>query len=92
MFTPSLTKTSGYQLLDKGSGLWQIKSPVGIFTGNLKQVCTYAVLRLGFELNELEIGVLEMEKHWHNAAEYGIFKRFMWSYDSEEKQPKTGSN
>lgn len=92
MFEVSKTRGSGYRLLDKGLGLWQIQTPDGNFTGTLKQVCHFAVLKLDFEMKELELGVMEMEKHWHNAAEYGIFKKFMWSYDTEEKLPKAGSN
>jgi len=85
MFQSTEVKGSGYKLIDKGNDLWQMVTPKGIFTGSLKQVCTYSVIELGFEVNELELGVLEMNKHFHNAAEYGIFKRFMWSYDLEEK-------
>lgn len=85
MFQMSKQPQSGYKLFDKGNGLWQIRTPKGAYTGSLKQVCTYSVVELGFDIKEIEIGVLEMEKHFHNAAEYGIFKRFMWSYDQEEK-------
>lgn len=93
MFQATQTKNvSGYKLIDKGAGLYQLHTPKGIFTGNLKQVCTFSVLQLGFEMKELELGVLEMEKHFHNAAEYGIFKRFMWTYDTEEKNAKTTLN
>ena len=92
MFEVNKTKGSGYKLMDRGLGLWSIQAPQGTFTGTLKQVCLYAVRKHDFEMKELELGVIEMEKHWHNAAEYGIFKRFMWSYDTEEKLPKTGSN
>ena len=73
--------TKGYTLYDLGYR-WEIHGPTGIFSGNLKQVMTYAVMELGFSFNELEIGVMEMEKHFHDGAEYGIFKRFMWSFDS----------
>lgn len=92
MFQALATKQSGYKLFDKGNGLYQLQSPSGVFSGNLKQVCTYAVLKLEFTMEELELGVTEMEKHFHNAAEYGIFKRFMWSYDQEEKNEKTNLN
>lgn len=92
MYEVNKNKQVGYKLLDLGSGLWSLQAPQSTFSGTLKQVCLYAVRKFDFEMKELEIGVLEMEKHWHNAAEYGIFKRFMWSYDIEENLPKTGSN
>lgn len=85
MFQSVQKSSSGYKLLDKGNGIYQMVTPKGIFTGNLRQVCTYCVLELDFQIKEIEIGVMEMEKHFHNAAEYGIFKSFMWSYDQEEK-------
>lgn len=81
MFQSTQTTSSGYKLVDKGSGFWQLHTPRGVFTGSLRDVCVYSVQKLGFEMRELEIGVEEMEKHFHNAAEYGIFKRFMWSHD-----------
>lgn len=85
MFQAVHTNKLGYKLVDKGDGKWQIVSPQGIFTGNMKQVCTYSVLELGFEMNELELGIMEMEKQFHNAAEYGVFKKFIYSYDQEER-------
>lgn len=87
MFQVSQKVSSGYKLLDKGNGFWQMVTPQGFFTGSLKQVVVYSVNELGFSVKELEIGVTEMEKHFHNAAEYGILKAFMWSYDQEEKNP-----
>lgn len=88
MFLAVQTKISGYKLFDSGNGIYKLMAPTGIYTGSLKQVSTFAVVKFGFDINEIEIGVLEMEKHFHNAAEYGIFKRFMWSYDAEEKDEK----
>lgn len=84
MFQEMQIKYSGYKLIDKGTGVWQIQTPKGIFTGSLKQVCNFSVIELGFKIEEIEVGVMEMEKHFHNAAEYGVFKRFMWSYDLTE--------
>lgn len=84
MFKPVESEKLGYQLFDLGNK-YQLRSPKGIYTGTLKQVATYAVLELGFSVEEIEIGVLEMEKHFHNGAEYGVFKRFMWTFDKEEK-------
>lgn len=87
MFQISKNPTSGYKLFDRGNGKYSIQTPKGIFTGSLKQVCTFSVIELGFQIKEIEIGVMEMEKHFHNAAEYGIFKSFMWTYDAEEQNP-----
>ncbi len=72
----------GYKLFDCGDH-WELHFNGGKFSGNLKQVCTYAVHQLEFSMAELEMGVLEMNKHFHDGAEYGIFKRFMWTFDKE---------
>ena len=91
MIQSTQVKRMGYRLVDKGLGLWEIYTPVGQYEGSLKDVCAYAVVHHDFTMDELEIGVLEMDKHFHNAAEYGVFKRFMWSYDLEEKNGKFNS-
>lgn len=76
------SSSKGYQLIDFGSH-WEMHSSKGIYRGGFRQVCTYAVLELGFSMKELEIGVVEMEKTFHNGAEFGIFKRFMYTFDKE---------
>lgn len=75
----------GYKLHDFGSH-WELHWSKGIFKGNMRQVCVFAVMELGFSIKELEIGILEMENNFHNAAEYGIFKKFMWTFDRETNQ------
>lgn len=88
MFQAVQTRNSGYTLVDKGYGFWQIRTPSGIFTGSLKQVCAYSVNKLGFLMSDIELGVMEMEKAFHSAAEYGIMKSLMWTYDLEENDEK----
>jgi hypothetical protein len=73
---------SGYKLLDLGNH-WEFHFDGGIFRGGLKQVCTYAVLQHGFDTDELETGVLEMNNHFHNGAEFGIMKRFMFTFERD---------
>lgn len=92
MYEINKNKPIGYRLINKGSGFWSIEAPDEIFTGNLKEVCLYAVSNFDFELKELEYGISEMEKNWHNAAEYGSLLTFMWTYDTEDKLLKTGGN
>ena len=76
--------TKGYQLINVGP-YWELHSASGVFRGNLKKVCTYAVLNLGFLFKELEAAVDEMEKHFHDGAEFGIYKSFMFTFDIGEK-------
>lgn len=71
---------SGYKLLKDESGNYKLVSSKGTFKGNATQVINHAVLELGFDKSEIELGMQEMSKRLHNAAEYGIFKSFMWSH------------
>jgi hypothetical protein len=78
------SSSKGYQLLNLGSH-WEFHGPTGIFKGDLKKICTYAVVRLGFHFKELEIAVDEMEKNFHNGAEFGIYQSFIFTFEKEQK-------
>lgn len=66
---------------------WQIHSSrKGAFEGSLRQVITFAVIELGMEFNELNVGVQEMEKYGHNGIEFGILKKFLFTFDNESKR------
>jgi hypothetical protein len=84
MFKSMPTDFSGYKLINKGDGLYKLVSSHGSFVGTASQVTTYAVLEHGFSRDEIEFGIQEMNAGCHNAAEYGIFKSFMFSYDYSE--------
>ena len=77
----------GYKLFDCGTH-WEMHFKRGVYSGNLKQVCTFAVHELGFTMYELEIGVVEMEKAFADGAEFGIFKRFMYPIDRKLQSTK----
>jgi hypothetical protein len=72
----------GYKLFDFGSH-YELHWRKGVFRGDLKKITTYAVIDLGFEVDEIELAVVEMNKHFHNAAEFGIMRRFMFTFDNE---------
>ena len=84
MFESIPTDFSGYKLLHNGNGIYKLISSHGAFTGNANEVATHAVLEHGFSKEEIDLGMSVMSKRFHNAAEFGIFKSFMWSYDLEE--------
>lgn len=83
--------SKGYQLLNLGSH-WELHGPSGVFRGDLKKICTFAVVELGFPFKELEIAVDEMEKQFHDGAEFGIYRHFMFTFDKEEKYSDKGRN
>jgi hypothetical protein len=70
----------GYKLFDFGQ-TWEFHFSHGIFRGSLDEVVRYAVLRHDFSVSELEIGVVEIEKGFHDGAEFGIYKSFMFPID-----------
>lgn len=80
-------QTSGYKLYYLGEK-YKLVYGSKSYMGSLHQVCAYAVIQLGFDLEELEVGVLEMEKHSHNVAEYGVMKGFMFTFE-EKMDAKT---
>jgi len=75
------TDMSGYKLLKDDQGHYKLVSNKGTFKGNASQVTTYAVLEHGFSKEEIDLSMSVMAERSHNAAEFGIFKSFMWSYD-----------
>ena len=80
MFKPIETQRMGYQLINIGVN-YQLRSPRGLFVGSLEDVCHYAVNELGFSIEEIEIGILEMDKNFDDTAEYGYFKKFMYTHE-----------
>lgn len=82
--------SKGYQLLNLGSH-WELHGPTGIFSGDLRKICNYAVIDLGFQFKELEIAVAEMEKNFHNGAEFGIYQTFMFTFERGEESDKRRS-
>lgn len=55
-----------------------------VFEGSLKEVCQVAV-GLGFDMVEIEDAVNEMAWMEHDAAHFGVFKGFIFTYDTKEK-------
>lgn len=69
------------------SDKWQIHTAnKGAFEGSLRQVMTFAVIELGMEFVELDVGVQEMSKYNHNAIEFGVLKKFLFTFANESKK------
>lgn len=77
----------GYQLYDFGHE-WEIHHSRGVFRGTVQQVCTYAVIELGFEMEELETGISIIREEMYDGAEFGVLRRFIFPFDLEEKYGK----
>jgi hypothetical protein len=74
------TPAIGYKLLDIGPH-WELHSSTGVYRGSLEMVRSYAVLRLGFLVEDIDIAVREMDKNFHDGAEFGIYKRFIFTFE-----------
>lgn len=81
----------GYQLYELGT-MWEIHHSRGVFRGTLQSVITYAIIELGFEFKELDTAVMAMEEKFHNGAEFGVLRSFMFTFDKEERFKNTSTN
>lgn len=77
----------GYKLLDLGS-TFELRYVKGVFKGSFAKVCTFAIVELGFDLKEIEDGVIEMNKMGHDGIEFGILKRFVFTFKQKESYDK----
>jgi len=91
MFTQNKQNKYTYKLLDKGNNLWSFYTPEGNFDGTLDKVCKFAVLDLGFTFSEIELALSQMDKNFHDSAEFGMYMKFMYSYDRSEQLTKVSN-
>jgi len=74
------------RLVRMNNNKWRIETKTeGIFEGNLSQVFTFSILRLGISFMELEFAVSEMNFHGHNIGYFGVRKSFIFSAPHENK-------
>lgn len=79
----------GYNLIETKDNLWTIQVINGhCFSGTFLEVIMYAILRLGFNIDELDLAVKEMVDNNHNAAHFGMWSRFIFSFNKAEEYRK----
>lgn len=77
---------AGYDLYEITKDEWILNVKNGpIYAGSFKKVIKHAVVRMGFDLQELELAVSEMVKNGHNGAHFGMYKGFIYSFQKEFK-------
>ena len=91
MYESNSVKKAGYVLHRVAPDMWQLQADYGTFKGNLSKVLTYAVQQLGFDFIQMETAVLEMNRQDHNAAEFGVMKKFMYSFNQGEPDVPRGT-
>lgn len=72
-----------YRLYDLGDK-WQIhSSDFGAMEGSFRQIVSYMAIELGLSYDEIELAVVDMCKRGNNGAEFGVFKKFIFSFNRE---------
>lgn len=81
--------TAGYDLYEVTQDEWIINAKGGpLFAGTFKDVVKHAIAKMGFELEEIEIATQEMIKMGHNAAHFGMFRGFIYTFNKEFNERK----
>ena len=71
----------GYVLRKVELDSWQFITDFGTFKGDLRRVFHYAIQQLGFEFNEMETAVIEMNNSDSDSAEFGVMKKFIYCFN-----------
>jgi hypothetical protein len=83
---------AGYDLYEKSNDEWILNVKGGsVFVGTFRKVVTHAVTRMGFELDEIDFAVKQMLDKGHNAAHFGMYRSFIFSFQKEFKNESKAS-
>lgn len=81
--------SAGYDLYEVTRDEWVLEVKNGpIFHGTLVKIGVHAVKRMGFKMGDIEIATQEMLKHGHNAAHFGMYRTFMFTFQKDFKTDK----
>lgn len=71
----------GYNIFELSNNVWCLQFSEGkSFTGTFKEVILHAVVGHGIKLQEIEVAVQTMIKDGHDAAHFGMWGTFMYSF------------
>ena len=78
--------SSGYDLCELDGDQWAVNVRGGpLFVGTFHKVVIHAVTRMGFQLSEIEFAVKNMIDKNHNAAHFGMYRGFIFTFNREVK-------
>lgn len=84
--------SEGYDLYEITKDQWVLHVKGGnIYNGTFKKLIKYAIVKLGFEMEEIELAIGEMLNKGHNGAHFGMYKTFIFSFIKEFKSVKKAS-
>lgn len=71
----------GFNLIETSDNQWTIQTINGrAFSGTFLEVVMYCIIRLGFNVNEIDAAVKTMVRENHNAAHFGMWCGFIFSF------------
>lgn len=84
--------STGYDLYEITQNEWILKVKNGpMYVGTFKKVVKHAVTKMGFDLEEINVAVKEMIKYNHNAAHFGMYRGFIYTFQKDFTNVKQAS-
>jgi hypothetical protein len=81
MFDLDRAHPDGYNIFEVTKNIWVFEIINGQqFTGTLKEVVVFAMARYFFTMKEIESAVNSMIEEGHNAAHFGMWTKFIYSF------------
>ena len=75
---------AGYNMIEGQNNVWYLQVVDRIaFTGTLKEVVKFAIIRLGFNFHDLHEAILFLGANGYNAAHFGMHKRFIYTFNQD---------
>lgn len=79
-----------YEIIDSGDGKWTLVVGANArFHGSFKSVARLCIKELKFDPAQLDQAVSELckpQNAGHDTLHFGVFKKFLFSYDSRKEQ------
>lgn len=78
------TNFYGFNLIEGENETWylQVINKVAL-KGSFKEIVIYAILRLGFDANEIDEAIKDMYSTGTNAAHFGSNRTFIYSFNKD---------
>lgn len=76
----------GYQLKEINNSIWSFSLGDKEYKrGDFKSIVSH-MSKTGFSLEEIDDAIQEMCKHGHDVIHFGMFRTFLYTFDSKEKK------
>lgn len=73
---------NGFDIVDLGDNQWLLDiKGARKYHGTLKEVLKFCIKKYGFEIEELEFAIETMISSDHNAATFGAYRTFIYSFN-----------